>query len=88
MLHLHSLDDGKMLTFHHAVPFCDQKRQHLAVHRRLDEAIAARAVERTGTCQQAPHHGLPAVAQHIERHLGPQTVTRIKGGSRTVHSNT
>ena len=36
MLHLHSLDDGKTLTFHHAVPFCDQKRQHFAVHRRLD----------------------------------------------------
>ena len=66
VLHLHRLDDGKTLAGRHALASADEKLQHLAVHRRLDRAIAAVCGRRGGGEILDAHARLAAVAQDID----------------------
>ena len=67
-------------------PFAHQQRQHLAVHRRLDQAVAIGVVEIAGAQIGAADHGLPAVAQHVDGICGLDR-GGIKSGRHAIHSN-
>lgn len=80
------LIDREPLTFHNAIPVRDQQRQHLAMHRRLDEAVTICAIHGARAERGAPNHGLPTIAQHTDAIWGVEH-DRIKGGRNAVHNN-
>ena len=86
MLHLHRLDDRQTLALLHPLAIAHQQRQNLAVHRRLDLAIAAGVIEIAGAQIGAADHGLAALAQHVDGICGLDC-GGIKGGRHAIHSN-